>query len=186
MLNKIIPTLNGTGPAPASPPRKKRNVREAAAVVREMTRVRLNNRLTQGQTAELIGISAPSLSKWEAQKTLPRRTHLPKIVEFNEAYGSTTVQPPQEAVTSERHVVARQDAVPLRFKGVKLGSYLLPDGDVLTLYRTDGGQAVWDTNGIVNFGTTEAFVEYWAGCKEQDEVLAFAAECGLEIFEDIA
>jgi transcriptional regulator with XRE-family HTH domain len=151
-----------------------------------MTRVRLNNRLTQTQTAELIGISAPSLSKWEAQKTLPRRKWLPKIIEFNEAYGPTVVRPVEkEATTSERHVVARQNAVPLRFKGVKLGSYLLSDGDVLTLYRTDGGQVVWDTDGTVNYGTTEAFVDYWAGFSEYREVLAFAADSGLEIFEDI-
>ena len=91
----------------------------------------------------------------------------------------------KEAATSERHVVSRQDAVPLRFKGVKLSSYLLPDGDVLTLYRTDGGQVVWDVNGIVNYGTTEAFVDYWAEAKHRDEALAFAADSGLEIFEDI-
>ena len=81
MFKELATALNGSGapapapaPAPARAPRKKRSVKEAAAVVKEMTRVRLNNRLTQTQTAELIGISAPSLSKWEAPCTFEAAT----------------------------------------------------------------------------------------------------------------
>ena len=197
MLNKIIPTLNGTGPTPvpasttttAPNARKRRGprpTRGAAKAVADMIRIRQANKLSQSQVADLLDVHFTCVSKWETRGSLPRAHTLNKLREFNAAYADRAPsEAPKEEPKSQQHILTRDGELPLRFKGVKLGSYLLPDG-LLTIYQTDGGQVVWDLAGIVNFGSADELVQYWAGSKEQDKVLAFAAECGLEIFEDIA
>lgn len=197
MLNKIIPTLNGTGPAPvpastttteptASKRKGPRPMKGAAKAVSEMIRIRQANKLSQSQVADRLDVHFSCVSRWETRRTLPRARTLIKLREFNAAYADgAPSEAPTDKPKSQQHILTRDGELPLRFKGVKLGSHLLPDG-LLTIYQTDGGQVVWDVAGIVNFGSTEELVQYWAGSKEQDEVLAFAADCGLEIFEDIA
>jgi|DEB0MinimDraft_6_1074348.scaffolds.fasta_scaffold24249_3 DNA-binding transcriptional regulator YiaG len=179
MFKELATALNGSGapaPAPVVATKKQKTAIVMLPEMVELKRIRLELGLTQKQLGEMLG--SKNVNRWEQGKTIPHTRNLLAVRKFIANHN-------KQAPKSERHVVKRAGAVPLRFKGVKLGSYLLSGGDVLTLYRTDGGQVVWDTDGTVNYGTTEAFVDYWAGFSEYREVLAFAADSGLEIFEDI-
>lgn len=176
MFKELTSALNGTG-APAPAPVVATKKQETAIVMLpemvELKRIRLELGLTQKQLGEMLGTK--NLNRWERGEVIPHTRNLLTVRKFIANH----------APKSERLVVKRAGSVPLRFRGVSLGQFLLSGGELLTLYRTDGGQVVWDINGIVNFGTTEAFIEYWAEAKHRDEVLAFAADSGLEIFEDI-
>lgn len=179
MFKELTSALNGSG-APAPAPVVATKKQETAIVMLpemvELKRIRLELGLTQKQLGEMLGTK--NLNRWERGEVIPHTRNLLTVRKFIANHN-------KQAPKSERIVVKRAGAVPLRFKGVSLGQFLLSGGELLTLYRTDGGQVVWDINGIVHYGTTEAFVEYWAKAKQRDEVLAFAADGGLEIFEDI-
>lgn len=179
MFKELTSALNGSG-APAPAPVVATKKQETAIVMLpemiELKRIRLELGLTQKELGEMLG--SKNVNRWERGETIPHTRNLLAVRKFIANHN-------EQAPKSERLVVKRAGSVPLRFKGASLGQFLLSGGELLTLYRTDGGQVVWGVNGIVNYGTTEAFVQYWADAAHRDEALAFAADSGLEIFEDI-
>lgn len=201
MLNKIIPTINGTGPAPvpastttteptARKPRGPRPIKGAAKAVSEMMRIRQTYKLSQSQVADKLDVHFSCVSRWETRGTLPRSGTLTKLHEFNAAYADGA---PKDEPKSQEIVVKRFNRPPLRFKGKLLGSDHF-SGKTITLWRTEAGTYVWQLKNDADYGSAQKF-EAWAkklwpniltSQRQTQAVLSWAYDMGLEIFEDIA
>lgn len=160
--------------------------------------------LNQPEMGKLLNVSGPSISMWERGNPPhgPNLEMLRKFLDQNwsEVMGHGT--PRQETITFDepdapkQFVLKRHGSPSLRFNGVELGTALVGKGSV-TLYATIGGTYVWYADqelvegGFaeehVNWGTAKEFKLFAMGfsMSSTDDLLDFANECGLEIFEDI-
>ena len=192
MLDKVIPTLNGTGPAPvatvppaAAPAPTKRHLpklRKPSSIVAKFKEVREAAGISQGKAAEIMGVSNQSVSTWELGWGNPRAENLKKIHKFIRDHWT----PPKEIV------VKRFNRPPLRFKGKLLGSDHF-SGKLVTLWKTEAGTYVWGLKNDADYGDVQAF-EAWAkklwpniltSKRQTQALLGWAYDMGLEIFEDI-
>lgn len=193
MLDKVIPTLNGTGPAPvatvppaAAPAPKKRHLpklRKPSSVVAEFKKVREAAGISQGKAAEIMGVSNQSVSTWELGWGNPKAANLKKIHKFIRDHSTK----------GKEIVVKRFNRPPLRFKGKLLGSDHF-SGKAITLWRTEAGTYVWQLKNDADYGNALKF-EAWAkklwpniltSKRQTQALLGWAYDMGLEIFEDIA
>ena len=160
--------------------------------------------LTQKETGELMGVSSFAVCQWEngSIPNSPNRKRLQKMfAEYEPTAGQATSTVERSAATGtdakpQQFVLKRHGSASLRFKGVELGTVLVGKGSV-TLYATIGGTYVWDAGQelveggfaeeSVNWGTANEFKLFAMGfnMSSTDDLLDFATECGLEIFEDI-
>lgn len=191
MLDKVIPTLNGTGPAPVAtvplkPTPAKRHLpklRKPSPEVAKFKEVREAAGISQGKAAEIMGVSNQSVSTWELGWGNPREANLKKINKFTRDH----------SVPVKEIVVKRFNRPPLRFKGKLLGSDHF-SGKTITLWRTEAGTYVWELKHDADYGNAQKF-EAWAkklwpniltSQRQTQAVLSWAYDMGLEIFEDIA
>lgn len=156
--------------------------------------------LTQKETGELMGVSSFAVCQWE-NGGIPNSPNRQRLYELFEEYEvqEGEAKPKAEAPKfvdpdgPEEFVVPRgQGLLPLRFQGKQLGAGHghLSDGDFISMWRTVGGNLVWQTTETVEHGVDADFfhwVETYAGDGGiRAEVLDWAAAWGIKLYEDIA
>ena len=190
MLDKVIPTLNGTGPAPVAtvPPQPapaKRHLpklRKPIPEVAKFREVREAAGISRKKAAKIMGINHQTISTWELGWGNPNAENLKKVKKFTQGHSGP----------ADKIVVKRFNRPPLRFKGKLLGSDHF-SGKTITLWRTETGTYVWQLKNDADYGNAQKF-EAWAkklwpnilaSQRQTQAVLGWAYDMGLEIFEDI-
>ena len=156
--------------------------------------------LTQKETGELIGVSSFAVSQWE-NGAIPNSPNRQRLEGLFDEYEVKTEAPKAKTPKyvdpdgPEEFVVQRgQGLLPLRFQGKELGAGpgrgLLSDGDHITIWRTVGGNLVWETTEAVGHGVDADFFHwvetYTKESKIRAEILDWAASWGVTLYEDIA
>lgn len=122
--------------------------------------------LTQDRLAELLGVTAQAVSKWENDQSCPDIAMLPKLAEIfscttDELLGIervpvhqgelVTSAPPEPGETGENHFSLEVEAHSSRKAGILLALWVLLTGGLLFLPRADFWGVCWRA-GILVFG----------------------------------
>ena len=168
----------------------------AAELPMRLMALRKHHGFTQKETGELMGVSSFAVCQWENGGTpnSPNRQRLQKF--FDEYEPKDVAEPPQfvDPDGPEEFVVPRgQGLLPLRFQGKQLGAGHghLGDGDFISMWRTVGGNLVWQTTETVEHGVDADFFHWVQTYATRDngireELLDWAAAWGVTLYEDIA
>ena len=152
--------------------------------------------LTQKETGELIGVSSFAVCQWE-NGAIPNSPNRQRLQELFEEYEVQEAGPKPKADNyvdpdePKEFVVERPHGQrPLRFKGERLGGRSLSDGGFISMWRTAGGNLVWRTDGLTEYGSEADFFE-WTEEHNMDrglcrEIREAASAWGVALYEDIA
>lgn len=154
-----------------------------ASIAARIRHARTAMEMSQAELADQLDVTVNSVCMWETGKHAPRGKNLTSITKFLDRWS----EKPEGA---KQHVVKRSGKPPLRFKGTVLGSKAI-GGVIITIWRTQAGALVWKRDLHVDHGDEDQFAT-WLGHlsrvrgNSNGEVLAWALELGIEIYEDIA
>ena len=175
---------------------------------RMLKEIRLRRGLTQADVAIEIGITDSAICYWEKGNP-PHSTNMRRLRAWISAnqhvleddwllqaeaaavsahevqQGSLDVLSPLE---QQWHIIDRKKEAPIRFQGRELGNTQVGAGRLI-LYRTIGGNAVWEYDGDGGSGTDiECFKQLQSHPVMQRNASAvrqLMTDCGLIFYEDV-
>jgi len=169
---------------------------------RMLKEIRLRRGIPQAVVADEICVTDSAVSLWE-KGAPPHRTNMLRLrawIEEHAQYlapeaavvgahevqqGSLDVLSPLE---QQWHIIDRKKEAPIRFQGRELGNTQVGAGRLI-LYRTIGGNAVWEYDGDGGSGTDiECFKQLQSHPVMQQNpsrVRQLMTDCGLMFYEDV-
>ena len=164
-------------------PQQHTNGIDHASIAARIRHARTAMEMSQAELADQLDVTVNSVCMWETGKHAPRGKNLNSITKFLDRCGD-------QPAGAKQHVVKRDGKPALRFTGRELGSKAF-GGLRITIWRTQAGALVWKRDFHVDHGDEDQFAT-WLGHlsrtrgNSNGEVLAWALELGIEIYEDIA